>query len=497
MYLKEFIDTIRNQAAFDSRSKLVEYLFNGAMRDMSKKIKDPDERIANWLKKISENSPGNKGYEHFFSIDDFDDDGFIEHLKSITNTKWREIQKKYIYLWILSGEESCVDLITTDEEQFYLSMLCQFKEVIKFPHTALPKSVEQDYNMSLIKKIADKLTTESMTTEQLIKINQILYEQETPSADKSEYELLTEMVPYLKRDSDKFITDSNNECFKGYVNKELDVYFIDTKSYDPEFKNREDLHKGSLTLSHENGYCKVVIKINSDNTKRYRAKSNFDKTYSGIMVYLSNLDCFSCTLTCEKNGDISNVIFTHRAFTNEESFSISLATVNTVTPGNHEPVMHRMLICKKDSLNFDLIEHEIFIRTQLKMNRSPVYISVNNFNKIKQYFETAEQNKDTKEYLSIINDVKELTLKEEPYYKIYDNDIFMKIIDNASDYGISTEKCYKILTLLRFDSLHSRYNKIGRKFNNDVLYKYASKYQNKTEEDSLIAAFLKEKMTPQ
>ncbi|MCL1792478.1 MAG: hypothetical protein FWG34_01270 [Oscillospiraceae bacterium] len=250
-----------------------------------------------------------------------------------------------------------------------------------------------------------------------------------------------------KKNAD-LVTNPKNKAFWGYLNKKFDFFFLGTVS-----KKRE-LIKGTMELSEKGDDCQVEIIIK--NTKEN--DTAFEKKYTGKMIISKTQNACYCTVMNAQLAEICNIVFYHHEYSSDKNgLQARLGVATTVSAGDAKrPTCHRVLICKKGKIDTD--EKKKFINSQLRMNRSEVMISEENFDKIAN----------EEGFADIMKIIKTKAYPAKPYYIIQDSDILG--IENY-DSGISRHKCIETLSLLKNESVAHRNNKIGKTADR-IIYDY-------------------------
>ena len=236
-----------------------------------------------------------------------------------------------------------------------------------------------------------------------------------------------------------FITDPKNKAFCGYVDKIFDFFFLGTVS-----KKRE-LIQGAMSLSGNGNDCEVEIAIK--NTKDNI--SPFDKKYVGKMVISKIQHACYCTLVNADLAEICSIVFYHHRYSSDQNgLRARLGLATTVSAGEEKrPTSHRVLICEKGIIETD--EKREFVKSQLRMNKSEIVISEENFEKIAK----------KENYADIMGIIKKRAFPVKPYYVISDSDVLS--VENY-DPSIDRFKCIATLSLLKNESIAHRNNKIGK-----------------------------------
>lgn len=239
--------------------------------------------------------------------------------------------------------------------------------------------------------------------------------------------------------ADSLIATPTHSFFKGYVDREYDIFYLSTAS------NENDVVTGVMRLSNEgNQYCKIYIQLRTD--------QNPQKEYVGQMMISSPRRACYCVVTSSDLGEQCCFIFAHQAYT-QGSLKVRLAAATTVSAGNAQrPTTHRMAICERGVIDSE--EKRRLIASQLLQNSAQIMISKANYAKLCQEAELAAP----------LQALKPRMLANEPYFTFEEADVL-----RLRNYG--KRELVNLLTRLRESSLAKRYNKIA----NDadmLLYNY-------------------------
>ena len=240
-------------------------------------------------------------------------------------------------------------------------------------------------------------------------------------------------------DADSLIAAPTHSFFKGYVDREYDIFFLATAS------TETDLVTGTMRLSNEGGrYCKIYMRLHTDRDPQ--------KEYVGQMLISSPRRACYCTVTSSDLGEQCCFIFHHRPYT-QGSLKVRLAASTTVSAGGAQrPMTHRIAICEQGVINSD--EKRRLICAQLLQNSSQIMISKENYGKLCQDAELAAPLQALKPRMQSL----------EPYYTFEEADVL-----HLRSY--EKRELVNLLTRLRENSLAKRYNKIAEDADK-LLYDY-------------------------
>lgn len=173
------------------------------------------------------------------------------------------------------------------------------------------------------------------------------------------------------------IRDTTHPIFKGYINNTFYFYCY------PTISSESNLLEGELSFSEtENkNYCFAKLKLFTGQLSP--SKEPIYKLYSGELVTSLTMGTCYCILVNSDIGEICCINFKHTFLFNQELICRVGAMISTSSGGNKLPVMQRVLI-SKNKLNVNELNSPdyMFVRGQLKLNESTIYISDENFSKL-------------------------------------------------------------------------------------------------------------------
>lgn len=268
-------------------------------------------------------------------------------------------------------------------------------------------------------------------------------------------------------DNQILIRDTRHPCYKGYKNNTFNFYCFSTIS------SETDLLEGVLNFSDTNNhnYCNATLslytgQINKEGDKVF-------KKYTGELIISLTMGACYCILINSDIGEICLLNFKHSFLFNQELECRVGSLVSTSSGGNRLPIMQRILISKQKLNVNDINDPDyIFIRGQLKMNDSLLYISKDLFDDLR----ADEDGKYNLEHLKdFFNDCD--NYMETRYYNVIDES---KIREST----VSSDLKIQGISALRKYSTALRYNKISTK-TEEFVYQYInSKTSNKNNEQS-------------
>lgn len=266
-------------------------------------------------------------------------------------------------------------------------------------------------------------------------------------------------------DKQIFIRDTNHPAFKGYKNNIFNFYCYSTISGESE------LLQGKLEFLEEDNssFCKATLSLYTGQIDKDGNK--ISKKYSGELIISLTMGACYCVLINSEIGEICLINFKHSYLFNQGLECRVGAIVSTSSGGNRLPIMQRILISRQ-KLNVNDVNSPdyIFIRGQLNLNDSLLYISKDLFDDLR--FDSEE--KYHLEYLREFFDDCD-NYMETRYYNVIDES---KIREST----VSSDLKIQGISALRKYSTALKYNKISTKTEEFVFQYINSKKINKDNE---------------
>lgn len=258
------------------------------------------------------------------------------------------------------------------------------------------------------------------------------------------------------------IRDTRHLCYKGYINNSFNFYCFSTIS------SESDLLEGVLDFSDTNEHngCKASLSLCTGQINREGDK--VFKKYTGELIISLAMGACYCILINSDIGEICLLNFKHTFLFNQELECRVGAIVSTSSGGNRLPIMQRVLISKQKLNVNDVNDPDyVFIRGQLNLNDSLIYIS-------KDLFDELRSDKDGKYHLEYLKDFFDVcdSYMETHSYNVIDE-------SKVRESTISSDIKIQGISALRKYSTALKYNKISTKTEEFVFQYINSKKTNK------------------
>lgn len=143
----------------------------------------------------------------------------------------------------------------------------------------------------------------------------------------------------LQVEGKNFITNPQSEEFKGYLGKYM-VYFQSTSQYE------ECLLQGTLVFEGDNIQKKCIATLVLDTGQRDREGRKKVKRYSGQVIISNSVSAVYCILASGEIGELCMLELRFRKF-NVQEVACKSGLALTVSAGDRNPTVHRMLISRK------------------------------------------------------------------------------------------------------------------------------------------------------
>ena len=263
------------------------------------------------------------------------------------------------------------------------------------------------------------------------------------------------------------IRDTRHPAFKGYKDNEFYFYCFSTISSEAE------LLEGTLKFSAADDYkfCQATLSLYTGQVDKDGNK--ITKNYSGELIISLTMGACYCFLINSTIGEICLINFKHTFLFNQELECRVGAIVSTSSGGNRLPIMQRILVSKQKLNVNDINDPDyVFIRGQLNLNDSLLYIS-------KDLFDDLRTDKDRKYNLEYLKDFFDDcdNYMETHSYNVIDES---KIREST----VSSDLKIQGISALRRYSTALKYNKISTKTEEFVFQYINSKKSNKNNEKS-------------
>lgn len=253
------------------------------------------------------------------------------------------------------------------------------------------------------------------------------------------------------------IRDTTHPIFKGYINNTFYFYCY------PTISSESNLLEGELSFSETQNkdFCSTKLKLYTGQISP--SKEPIYKLYSGELITSLTMGTCYCILVNSDIGEICCINFKHTFLFNQELICRVGAMISTSSGGNKLPIMQRVLI-SKNKLNVNELNSPdyMFVRGQLKLNESTMYISDENFSKL------LIQNDSFEHLHDFFNECD--NYMETRTYKIIDES---KIRDIPVQSDIKSQG----ISILRQYSTALKYNKISTK-TEEFVFQYIDNNEN-------------------
>lgn len=182
--------------------------------------------------------------------------------------------------------------------------------------------------------------------------------------DNIEYARPEDAVLYIPKLGSKFITDSNDLDFNGWL-QHYKIYFF------PTLSNARNVLKGDLTLSNSNltGVCEASLTLDTNHTRA--DGTPIIKSYTGCAIISTSVHALYIILSSEEEGELCVLNMRH-FYIRHQSLNCRMAAVLTNSAGEgHVPTVHRALISREEIPD----DHLSYLLPQLHLNSSDILIS--------------------------------------------------------------------------------------------------------------------------
>jgi hypothetical protein len=246
------------------------------------------------------------------------------------------------------------------------------------------------------------------------------------------------------------ITDARNSVFRAYLGT-YHIYFYATQSEDT-------IHRGIFELKEapETHECTVSFRFKTGDINEHG--DEIEKCYNGKAFYSATMQAIYISVSSEKIGELSYMLFHYDYLTFKKLESRLVAAITVGSGIRRLPTMHKLLLTRTE-----LTDEELnYLCGQLKLNASEILLSENAYrgflndpslpNSFFQYFGSKDTNAEG--FLSSVANINYYSFNESLI-----SDSFLSPVDKA-----------KIICLLRKYSVAPRYNKISYKAE-EIIYK--------------------------
>lgn len=239
------------------------------------------------------------------------------------------------------------------------------------------------------------------------------------------------------------IRNTNHPVFKGYINNTFYIYCY------PTISSESNLLEGELSFSEAQNkdFCFAKLKLFTGQISP--TKELIYKSYSGELITSLTMGTCYCILINSDIGEICCINFKHTFLFNQELICRVGAMISTSSGGNKLPIMQRVLI-SKNKLNVNELNSSdyMFVRGQLNLNESTMYISDENFSKL------LIQDNSFEHLIDFFNECD--NYMETHTYKVIDE-------SKIRDIPVPSDVKSQGISILRQQSTALKYNKISTK----------------------------------
>lgn len=263
-------------------------------------------------------------------------------------------------------------------------------------------------------------------------------------------------------DNQILIRDTRHPAFKGYKNNCFKFYCFSTIS------SEANLLEGELNFSEtiNFSYCNATLLLYTGQIDK--SGNKITKKYTGELIISLTMGSCYCILVNSEIGEICLINFKHTFLFNQELECRVGALVSTSSGGNKLPIMQRVLISRQKLNVNDVNDPDYtFIRGQLNLNDSSIYILEDLF---KDLLEDRENKYNLKSLSEFFEDCDDYMVSRT--YRVIDES---KIRDSAVSSDLKTEG----IGVLRRYSTALKYNKISTKTEEFVFQYINNKLANK------------------
>lgn len=254
------------------------------------------------------------------------------------------------------------------------------------------------------------------------------------------------------------IRNTNHPVFKGYIDNTFFFYCY------PTISTESNLLEGELSFyeSQNKEFCHAKLKLYTGQISTN--KEPVYKLYSGELITSLTMGTCYCILINSDIGEVCCIDFKHTFLFNQELICRVGAMISTSSGGNKLPIMQRILI-SKHKLNVNDIANPdyMFIRGQLNLNDSTMYIPEEDFSKL-----LAKDNSSFKHLLDFFNECD--NYMETRSYKVIDE-------SKIRDIPVQSDVKSQGISILRQFSTALKYNKISTK-TEEFVFQYINNKEN-------------------
>lgn len=290
-----------------------------------------------------------------------------------------------------------------------------------------------DIQLSVVIKLCDilKISISDLSSENF------QYHVSSASADSLESEKRTDK--FSSKAESKFITDPENQNFRGYLQKYY-CYFY------PTLSGENELLSGELELHPNGSYCHASFKLNTN--KQINGKPIY-KIYTGCAIISTSVDSCYVLLISSEEGELCLINFRH-FYIRHQFLDCRMAEVITNGAGDqHYPTIHRMLLSRAPIKK----EHLTLISPHLHLNNSTIQINADSLNNLSN---------ESPQYSTLVEHLTH-KIKCTSMYSFKEN----YVVSNAEQL-LSKDEARIFLLKLRDNAFKVRYNKISNKVDESV-----------------------------